>query len=113
MDSIYVQGIECWTHLGVPPEERKHEQCVLVSVELFLDTKAAAKADDVEKSIDYSKVAAYVLELAQTERNTVERFADDIATGILKKFGPTSVKVSVTKRPLPSMQSVTLTISRP
>lgn len=113
MDSLYVAGIECWTHIGVPVEERKHEQCIHVSLELFTDTTAAAKSDDVEKSINYAKVTEHVLELAKVERKTIERFAEDIANELLKKFKPVSVKVSVTKRPLPTMQSVTLTIIRP
>ncbi len=113
MDSIEIQDIECWTHIGVPSEEREHEQCVVVSVEIFLDTKAAAKADDVSKSIDYGEVADHVLALAKKERKTLEKFAQDIADDLLKSFKPESVKVSATKRPLPSMKSATVTITRP
>jgi len=113
MDSISIEDIPCWTHIGVPAEERKHEQCVDVSVVLFLDTKDAAKSDSVQKSIDYAMVADRILELAKEERKTIEKFAEDIATELLRKWKPTSVNVSVTKRPLPTMQSVTLTIVRP
>lgn len=113
MDSIYLHAIECWTHIGVTTEEREREQLLVVSVELFTDTRKVAASDSVNEGVDYAKAVELVQKLSGEERNTVERFAEDVANAIVKKFSVESVKVSVIKRPLPDVESVHITISRP
>ena len=108
-----IHDLELWTHIGVPEEERKKEQRLLVTLEMQLDTDAAAKSDDIEKSIDYEKVVAEIRVLAKAERKTLERFAEDIAESVLKKFHPEQVTVTVKKFALPGTASVSLTIVRP
>jgi FolB domain-containing protein len=113
MDSLYIQDLEVWTRIGVPNEERANEQRLLVSIELFLDLAPAAKTDDVSKSIDYALVASDVRALAGTSRKTLERFAEDTATMILKTYAPAGgVKVSIQKFILPDTKAVCLTIFR-
>lgn len=114
MDSIFLRGIECNTRIGVPAEERAKPQRILVDVELFLSTKTIAASDDIHDGIDYAKVTEHVIELAKTERKTVERFAEDIADTILADFKPQGgVKVTVWKTPDLPLQSASITISRP
>lgn len=115
MDSIFVYRINCPTRIGVGDEERSSEQTVWVSVELFVDTTDTADTDDVTKSIDYAKVTETVTSLAQTERKTLERFAEDIARTLLSTYHPTRVKVSIEKKPadLPNIEHVLVTIERP
>lgn len=112
-DVIRIQGLEVQTKIGVPDEERATEQRVLISVDMHTDTEAAGKADDVSQSIDYAAVAETIAAAALEERNTLERFAEDIATLILKKFAPTSVGVSVQKFVVPHTQAVSVSIVRP
>lgn len=112
MDSLLIDRLELWTRIGVPKEERKQEQCVLVNVELFTDLSAIAKKDDVKKGIDYDLVVKDIRKLATTERKTIERLAEDIAAMILKKYRPYAVEVSVEKRPIPGVESVIVTLSR-
>lgn len=111
-DSLYLQDIDFATHIGITPAERALEQMLLVSIELFHPTAEASKTDDM--SIDYETVVNAVLELRKTERKTVERLAEDIASMILQKFKPQNgVKVSVRKFPLPTLHSAVITITRP
>ena len=42
MDTIAIEDLEVWFHVGVPDEERAHAQRLLISVEMDLDFRAAA-----------------------------------------------------------------------
>lgn len=113
MDSLSIHDLELWTRIGVPDEERKTEQKVLVTIELIGDLSPAGKTDDVTRGIDYETLVNDVRVLATTERKTIERLAEDIAAMILKSYKPQSVKVSVFKQPLPGVRGVKATITRP
>lgn len=113
MDAITINSLEVWTHIGVPDDERRSEQRLLVTLTLHLDLKAAGKADDVTKSVDYRMVRDCILALAATERKTVERFAEDCADAVLSRFPCNRIDVTVRKFPFPQARSVDITVSRP
>lgn len=114
MDSILLHHIRVRTRIGVPDDERKAAQEILVTIELLHPLKAIALSDDVAHGIDYAAVTQELVSLAEAERKTIERFAEDIAGSILKKFKPEGgVKVTVTKRPDLPLESVSVTIIRP
>lgn len=114
MDSLFLKDIRVWTRIGVPDAERKHEQELTVCLELFHPTRDTAVSDDVSIGINYKDVVDEVLSLARTERKTVERFAEEIAMVILKKFAPEGgVKVSVWKKPDLPITAACVTIVRP
>ena len=48
MDKLSIHDLELWMHIGVPDLERASEQRLLVSIEMELDTKAAATSDVIE-----------------------------------------------------------------
>ena len=113
MDSLYIQDLELWTHIGVPDQERATEQRLLLSAELFTDLKQAGEKDDVSLSIDYQRVTDDLRTLAATPRSTLESLAEDAATMILKKYAPMGgVKISVQKFILPGTKAVHVTIFR-
>ena len=98
----------------MPESERAKPQRLLVDVELMHPLKPVAESDDISKGIDYAEIVAVILELAKTERKTIERFAEDAADVIIKTFKPKDgVKVSVTKYPALPLQSAQIMIQRP
>ncbi len=113
MDRLSIAGLELWTCIGVPVSERAREQRILVDIECTLDSRASAEADEVQRSIDYFDLTQAVRALAQTERRTIERFAQDIADLALSQFKPESVTVTVKKFPFADADHVSLTITRP
>ena len=113
MDSIFINELQVPTHIGITPDERAKTQTLNVSLELFTDTSKAGASDDIEDTIDYDRVAKTVRTIGQTERNTIEKFAEDTAQMILRDFKPKSVKVSVWKYVLPDAKGVAVTITRP
>ncbi|MDD5623906.1 MAG: dihydroneopterin aldolase [Candidatus Peribacteraceae bacterium] len=110
---IAIDSLELWTHIGVPEEERACEQRVLVSLEITCAGLEPPDADDLEGMVDYERVVQDLRLLAQEERLTIERLAEDIAAVILGHDAVESVTVSVQKFPLPGVRSISLTITRP
>ena len=112
MDIITIHELSVPTHIGITKEERSKEQTLKVSVEISLDLSAVTKSDAIEDTINYEEVCNHIKELGKTERNTIEKFAEDTAQMILKDFKPSSVKVSVWKYILPDTNGVAVTIQR-
>lgn len=114
MDSILLTGIRVQTRIGVPEAERKNVQQILVTIELRHPIASVANADAIGTGIDYAQVTEEVQKLAKTERKTIERFAEDIATTVLTRFRPEGgVTVTVTKKPDLPLESASVTIQRP
>ncbi len=113
MDMITINEAECRTHIGVTEDERSREQRVTVSVSFLLNTREAARADDVAKTIDYEAALSLIRSLMQEERRTIERLAEDIAAALLRRFTPDAVEVTVRKFVLPETKDVSVTITRP
>lgn len=114
MDSILLKNIELLTRIGVPDAERKTEQRVLVTVEIFHPVQDTATTDDVSMGIDYQLVTEGIVELAKVERKTIERLAEDVATSVLQNAKPKGgVKVTVTKTPPLPLESASIIIKRP
>lgn len=113
MDTIYIQDLKVSTHIGVTDEERATAQELKVSVWIRTDIQTVAKSDDINDAIDYAEVATKIQELGKVERNTLERFVEDIATMILDTFPTEDVTVSADKFALPDAERVAITINRP
>jgi len=113
MDVISLKDIEVWTRIGVPDSERMKAQRLLVTVELSCPLRDIGTSDDITKGIDYAAVTAAVVRLGEHERKTIERFAEDAASLILKTFKPESVTVTVTKHPDLPLKSASVTVTRP
>ena len=111
-DQLNIIDCELWTRIGVSKEEREAEQRLLVTVGMTVDTRAAAKSDDVKKSINYFDLATDLKLLAHKERKTIERFAEDIAQMILKKHKPIDVTVTVKKFAIPAAKAIEIQITR-
>jgi dihydroneopterin aldolase len=95
-DQINLTGIKAFGYHGVFKEERVHGQTFIADVELNLDLSKASQSDDLESTIDYSKVIDLVVDEIQGEAvNLIERLAGRIADKIKAVF-PVVSKVVIT-----------------
>lgn len=95
-DHINLTGIKAFGYHGVFKEERIHGQTFIADVELNLDLNKASESDDLNSTIDYSKVVDLVVEEIQGEAvNLIERLAGRIAEKIKTVF-PDVTKVVIT-----------------
>ncbi|MBI3317810.1 MAG: dihydroneopterin aldolase [Candidatus Omnitrophica bacterium] len=107
MDSILIEGLECFAHVGVPRRERQKRQKVLIDLELGLDLKKAIRRDEVEDTLDYAAAAAQVKRLVETRSfRLVEAMAGSVSEGILRRFKVKRVRVRIRKFSVPGARSV-------
>jgi dihydroneopterin aldolase len=114
MDTITLQDLEVFYHIGVPDEERVHPQRLLISVEMETDFTLAAAGDDLNHTINYYAVSQRLLSLGKGRSwRLLETLAVHIAEMVLRDFGPRRVHVEIKKFIIPEARHVSVRISRP
>lgn len=97
-DLIHVRNMQFYGRHGVNPEEQALGQRFEVDVTLQLDTRPAALADDLHRTINYAQVYKVVKRVVEEECfNLIETLAETIATHIGRQFTPQCVRVCVRK----------------
>jgi dihydroneopterin aldolase len=116
LDLIAVTGITARGFHGVLEHERRDGQTFVVDVELGVDTRAAARSDDLAATVDYSAVAADVVALVEgAPVDLIERLAQLVADACLSRPLVGAVRVVVHKPEAPvgvPFADVTVTIVR-
>jgi dihydroneopterin aldolase len=116
LDRVALRGLRGFGRHGVLPSERANGQPFLVDVDLGLDTRRAAKSDDLTDTVDYAGLADRVVALVEGEPvNLIETLAERIAAMCLEPAGVEQVQVTVHKPEAPvtvAFEDVSVTIMR-
>jgi dihydroneopterin aldolase len=116
LDRVALRGLRGYGRHGVLPSERANGQPFLIDVELGLDTRRAAKSDDLTDTVDYAGLADRVVALVEGEPvNLIETLAERIAEMCLEPAGVEQVQVTVHKPEAPvtvAFEDVSVTIMR-
>ena len=100
VDIIRISGIRSFGHHGALPEEKRLGQRFTVSVDLEVDTRPAAAADDLKLTVDYAEVIRTVEgQLTGKPVYLIETLAQQIAARILGTF--------------PVVKAVTVEVNKP
>lgn len=116
MDELAITGINCFGHHGVFEAERREGQPFVIDLKLGVDTRLAARTDDLRDTVDYGSLTQEVK--AAVERDPVdlvETLAQRISDLCLSKDGVVSVTVAVHKPQAPvgvQVADVALTVTR-
>ena len=87
MDKIVLKDIKLYGYHGVFPSEREKGQFFYIDVEAFLDLKEAGQTDDLEKTVDYSKIDDMIKLINENNKfRLIETFAHKISREILSTF---------------------------
>jgi dihydroneopterin aldolase len=109
MSQISVVDFEVFFHVGVPDEERRSAQRLLLTTEMEVDFSAAALGDDLRQTIDYFAVSQDMQRFGDGRSwSLIETLAVELARHILKKYGPISVAVEVKKFIIPQARWVSV-----
>ena len=113
-DLIRVVDLEVFAHIGVPDEERRQTQRLLISLEMSVATFVhAAKTDDLSRTVNYYDVTQRVKAMAgQRPRKLLETLAEEMATDILKTYPIQKLVLEIKKFILPDTQFVSVKIER-
>jgi 2-amino-4-hydroxy-6-hydroxymethyldihydropteridine diphosphokinase/dihydroneopterin aldolase len=116
MDRIALRGLRVFGHHGVRPAERVDGQEFIVDAALAVDTAAAAAADDLSLTVDYSQLAGTLAGIVSAEPVAlIETLADRLAAACLAEPAVQQVEITVHKPHAPvsqSVQDITVTITR-
>ncbi len=116
-DRVSLLGLRAFGRHGVFDHERRDGQEFVVDAVLWLDTRAAAAADDLSLTVDYGSVAARLAAIVSGEPVAlIETLADRLAAACLAAdpaVGEVEITVHKPHAPLPlPFTDVTVTIRR-
>ena len=98
MDTVFIEGLEVDTVIGAYDWERGIRQCLHLDLTLGWDIRPAAENDELDKALDYAKVAAAIDQFASEARfELVETFAERLAQRLMSAFGIVWLRLRVTK----------------
>jgi dihydroneopterin aldolase len=116
LDRLTISGIEGFGHHGVFEAERRDGQLFLADLVLAVDTRAAARSDDLQDTVDYGSLVAKVKQAIETDPvDLIEKLAQRIADLCLADQRVQWTEVTVHKPGAPieaTFSDVTLTIKR-
>ncbi len=116
LDAVVVEGIRAMGNHGVLAAEKEADQLFLADVVVHVDTRSAARTDDLAKSVNYATVADIAARiLADDPAELIEAVADRIALDVLKLDNVAAVDVTVHKPQAPltvEFADVSITIRR-
>ena len=115
-DELTITGVECFGHHGVFEHERHEGQAFVIDLTLGLDTRPAAKSDDLRDTVDYGTLVDQVKATVQSDPvDLIETLAERVAQVCLSGGRVEWVRVTVHKPDAPIdavFADVALTIRR-
>jgi dihydroneopterin aldolase len=111
---VFVRDLEIIASVGVHEHEKRYEQRIIVSADLFVDDTYDGVSDRLADVLDYSKVADGIARLVQSGHFTlIETLAERIAAQCLADARVQRVLVRIEKPDaMPSVRSVGVEIER-
>lgn len=111
---VFVRDLEIVASVGVLEHEKRYEQRIIVSADLFVRDDYDGVSDRLADVLDYSKVVDGIARLVQGEHvNLIETLAERIASHCLADTRVESVRVQIVKPDvMPSCRSVGIEIER-
>ena len=99
---IRLNNIQLYGYHGVYDDEKKNGQQFEIDIEAYKDLTAAIKADNVEKTADYSALYDKVVNVFSSSRyNLIESLANRIASTLTDDFCLSGCRVIIRKPHVP------------
>ncbi|TQF00031.1 MAG: dihydroneopterin aldolase [Spiribacter salinus] len=114
MDTVFLQGLELRSVIGVHAWERAFAQRLKLDLRLAVDTRAAAASDDLADAVDYAGLAEQLTQTAAAaDCQLIEALADRLAATVLSHAAIQSVDLTLHKPgALPAATDVGVAITR-
>lgn len=114
MDTVFIQGLQVETVIGVYDWEKEILQQLVYDIEMQTCISKAATTDDLAYTLDYAAISNRVIEHTQQARvELLETLIEQVAQIILREFEVTQVTITLHKPgAVKAAQSVGLKITR-
>ena len=87
LDKIHIRGLEVFANHGVFPEETRLGQKFLLDLTMYLDTRSAGVSDDLDRSVNYGEVSAFMTAYMQEKPyKLIEAAAENLAEELLLRY---------------------------
>ncbi|EPJ44498.1 MAG: dihydroneopterin aldolase [Osedax symbiont Rs1] len=98
MDIVYIRQLKIETVIGIFDWERKIKQQVCLDVDMAVDIRRAAAAEDIESTVSYKTVSDRLIDfVGSSEFLLVETMAEEIAQLLKAEFSLNWVRLRVGK----------------
>jgi dihydroneopterin aldolase len=98
MDRIFLSELKVETIIGYYEWERQVRQTVLVDLEFATDVAAAAKHDDISRTLNYKGIAKRTLQfVGDSKFHLLETLAERLAEALVREFDLAWLKVTLHK----------------
>ena len=95
---LKIENIKLWARVGVLDEERELGQLFILDIFLWTDFEKCTANDDIEKTIDYSKLVQILKDQSKKIYCfTIEKYSNEILGIIDQEFKLSKVKIILTK----------------
>ena len=95
---LKIENIKLWARVGVLDEERELGQLFILDIFLWTDFKKCTENDDIEKTIDYSKLVQILkVQSKKIYCFTIEKYSNAILEIIDQEFKLSKIKITLTK----------------
>jgi dihydroneopterin aldolase len=106
---IEIRELEVEGKIGVLEEERRNRQRMIVSLRFQIETAFAGVGDQLEKTIDYSAVAAEVQKVVESSgAHLIEKLISEIGDALMARFPMRYLDLELRKFVLPNARFVSV-----
>jgi dihydroneopterin aldolase len=97
-DRIVIKGLHCSVRLGVKKEEQEVRRNCEVDLAIYFDLSAAGRTDDLDQTVNYSKVIDMIQDISQkAQYKLMESFAYRLFEEIFERTAARKVHLRVKK----------------
>ena len=115
MSTISLVDLEITCIIGIHPHERIQEQKLFLDINLDVNFKDSSFSDDINKTIDYTKIAELATQLAISKKyQLIESFCRDLNDLLLDEFELIQKSIITVKKPnaLPKAKYVAFSMKK-
>ena len=103
LDSIHINGLTLWAHVGVLESERDIGQEFILDCILWVDLAQVSKNDDINYTADYSLCIEKIQHLSNRIKcRTIEHFSEHILNILESTYGTIPMQIYLVKVNPPS-----------
>lgn len=98
MDTVFIEGLEIETLIGIYDWERRIRQPLRFDLELGFDNRRPAASDDIADTLDYKAISKRLVQyVSESSFGLVETLAERCAALVIEEFGVARVRLKLSK----------------
>lgn len=98
MDTVFIEGLEIETLIGIYDWERRIRQPLVFDLELGFDNRVPAASDDIADTLDYKAISKRLVQyVSESSFGLVETLAERCAALVIEEFGVARVRLKLSK----------------